>query len=241
MSRYWNIEDNERYISWGAGINSTAIIGLYLLGRLGEKKPEIVFADTGGEHDTTYRYIKDIRHIIGKDAITIISPHSHKEFYSPWVRERKLYDALWEDRIFPHFNGRFCTSDWKVKPLKKYTNGRKRIIGICSDELGRIHNDENIEYPIKDYSRDDCIRIIAEAGLPPPHKTGCWFCPFKNKTQWLHLYDEESDKLHNCCELEKRTNFRYFKKMSLRKQVEKWVIERDLESQQLWMIWEGEN
>jgi hypothetical protein len=33
------------YISWGAGVNSTAIIALHLPGEL-EARPEIVFADT---------------------------------------------------------------------------------------------------------------------------------------------------------------------------------------------------
>lgn len=34
-------------------------------------------------------------------------------------------------------------------------------------------------------SRLQCIEIVIKAGLPPPPKSACWFCPFTSRSVWI--------------------------------------------------------
>lgn len=45
------------------------------------------------------------------------------------------------------------------------------------------------EYPLINLrlSRDACHSVIAEAGLPMPPKSSCFFCPFKRPNEWIEL------------------------------------------------------
>lgn len=58
------------------------------------------------------------------------------------------------------------------------------LLGISFDEIERIKQ-PNVQYyshvyPLVDMrlTRRDCVEIIRDAGLPVPHKSACWFCPF---------------------------------------------------------------
>lgn len=65
-------------------------------------------------------------------------------------------------------------------------------IGISTDEYQRatsrkVEPYEVVEYPLltlehrlapRGASRADCMKIIADAGLPVPRKSSCFFCPF---------------------------------------------------------------
>ena len=61
-------------------------------------------------------------------------------------------------------------------------------IGISVDEAHRLHAGSWIDkpkyehkvYPLIDnkLTRQDCYKIIADAGMPTPVKSGCDFCPF---------------------------------------------------------------
>src|SRR6185312_8131577 len=76
---------------------------------------------------------------------------------------------------------RKCTGDFKIKPVAKWLKQHgatknapgKVLLGISLDEFQRMRNDSGIAhvalvYPLIDQrlTRQDCIRIIKEAGLP---------------------------------------------------------------------------
>jgi 3'-phosphoadenosine 5'-phosphosulfate sulfotransferase (PAPS reductase)/FAD synthetase len=231
--------NNDTYISWGAGVNSTAIIARFLLGQL-QGKPEIVFADTGGELPETYAYIEQVRSILETQGwtVTILRPFgSYKTLYTPKIRGKMLYDHLWDARTVPGFKWRYCTRQYKIDPLKKYQPGKTKLIGICADELRRIK--EDAIYPVREYTREECKELIAEAGLPEAHKTGCWFCPFQPKKQWIELYETHPDLWQKAVDLEMNsTHWKYFNNgLSLEGQVQKWVTERELKRSQLKFRW----
>jgi hypothetical protein len=67
-------------------------------------------------------------------------------------------------------------------------------IGISTDEIQRINTKraqhwEKPIYPLIELnlSRDDCKKVITEAGLPVPPKSACWFCPFHRKSYFEDL------------------------------------------------------
>jgi len=209
-------------ISWGGGVNSTAIIALHLLGKL-EGKPEIVFADTGCEYPETYAYINIVGNQLVRDGwkVTILRPYIQPEYYGSKAK-KVLYEYLWDRKDVPTFRIRPCTIEYKKLPIKRYANGRKQMIGICSDELKRIKNEKDKIYPIKDYSRDGCVELIKQAGLPPTHKTGCWLCPFQSKAQWINLYNNHKTLWDKAVALENNSRFTFKHKITLEEQMDKW-------------------
>ena len=228
----------KHYISWGAGVNSTAIIALHILGKL-EGEPEIVLANTGGELPETYEYIETVSAILKASAwtVTILSSRTHKELYVPSAAGRDLYDYLWHYRMIPSVKRRPCTYRYKMEPLKRYAAGRAAMVGMCADEKHRMRSTgwPPHLYPLRDYSRADCVELIEEAGLPQAHKTGCWFCTFQRKAGWLALYDDHPDLFQRAVELEsqaRRWTF-YSSGVPIDQIVEGWLTERRLEEAQM--------
>lgn len=95
---------------------------------------------------------------------------------------------------------RSCTADFKIRVVGRWlkehgataANPARIAIGISTDEMARATSRrdepyEVVEYPLlhlehrlapRGANRNDCKRIIADAGLPIPPKSSCFFCPF---------------------------------------------------------------
>jgi hypothetical protein len=120
---------------------------------------------------------------------------------------------------------RTCTVDFKIFRIARYikrTYGLKEQmvgLGISIDEIHRArigvskilkslgivqHN----EYPLIDlrFSRNDCRKIILEAGLPEPPKSSCWFCPYHRPSYWKELRSEKPELFQKAIDLEKYIN-----------------------------------
>lgn len=226
--------DEKRIVSWGAGVNSTAIIALHLLGKL-PGKPEIVFADTGAELPETYEYIEAITKRLSGWKITRLHPATHSELYASYIEKRCLYEYLWDKATVPLRRVRFCTSRYKQRPIRRYSRysgGRVIMIGICKDESHRMRDDKSL-YPLADYTRADCVQLVADAGLPPAHKTGCFMCPFQPKKEWLALHDNHPALWEKAYRLEDRSKYTYKDSGSIKACMNRWLRERELARRQL--------
>lgn len=212
------------YISWGAGINSTAIIALHLLEKLAGK-PEIIFADTSNELPKTYAYIDAVKRILIPEGwkFTTLKPETHPEVYYKTARETKtVLDYCKTYRRIPSYNNLWCNSHFKLTPLGLYAKGRRPMIGICNDENQRMKNG-NALYPLAKYTREDCKDLIEEAGLPPAHKTGCFFCRLQPKAAWIELYKNNPELWKECVELEEISGHTFKNKITLPDQMKKWI------------------
>ena len=105
-------------LSYGAGVNSTAIIALALLKEI--PMPDyIVFSDTGAEWPYTYKYMdyiesKGIRIIYlegGKYNMTLIEYCRMKNFV-------------------PSRMNRWCTEYWKITPVNRFRQALGRNTSI---------------------------------------------------------------------------------------------------------------
>ena len=112
---------------------------------------------------------------------------------------------------------RTCTVEWKAKALSKARRDMGAscsdpalvAIGFSIDEIERAGNkreapDERIVYPLLELelTRQDCARIIADAGLPVPPKSSCWFCPWHSIEAWRDMKRDEPDLFAAAVELE---------------------------------------
>ena len=188
-------------VSFGAGVNSAAmVIEMVSLGWRGH----IVFADPGAEHPDTYCWMDMFERDWLKQRgleIVRVSPETYPDLYPPNYR-RSLIEVCRAKGIVPIMFNRWCTTEYKRKPLTKWALEHDvdiQYLGIALDERRRAKYVERkgiaLEYPLVDngITRGGCKTIIRDAGLPVPPKSGCWFCPFQRRSQWRALYDLRPD------------------------------------------------
>lgn len=83
-------------------------------------------------------------------------------------------------------------------------------IGISTDEIHRVNNHKRIlpiqenVYPLieLDIDREQCKKIIADAGLPVPPKSACYFCPFQGRKSWYEMKKRKPELFEKSVELE---------------------------------------
>jgi 3'-phosphoadenosine 5'-phosphosulfate sulfotransferase (PAPS reductase)/FAD synthetase len=188
----------KNYLSFGAGVNSVAA---YFLGGF----DEAVFCDPGCEYPETYEFLN---RFVAKYPLTIIKPK--------WGN---LYEYSWDHKMVPATWPRWCTVHFKIKPFADYVEKPCfKGLAFATDEAHRakisIDNDIEHRFPLleSNVSREDCKNIIKKAGLPIPHRSKCWFCPFQTISEWKQLRMNHSDLFCKAEQLEKRNmNYRISK------------------------------
>jgi hypothetical protein len=120
---------------------------------------------------------------------------------------------------------RSCTADFKIRVIadELKRRGATKIepaivaLGISVDEIERARPGLDPRepsqfrvYPLLDLglTRTDCTRIIADAGLPVPGKSACYFCPFHDLEAWRRLKRDTPDLFEKSCALEDLLNVR---------------------------------
>lgn len=181
-------------LSLSGGKDSTAL-AIYMRDRIPDM--EYVFCDTEKELPETYDYLKKLEVYLGKQ-ITYLK-HDGRGFDELLLTRRGF---------LPSPQVRWCTELLKIKPFEKYLGDDYcfSYIGIRADELyrkGYISTKPNIvpQYPfIEDGIRkEDVFKILEESGLGVPEyyrwrsRSGCFFCFFQQKGEWLGLLENHPD------------------------------------------------
>jgi hypothetical protein len=199
----------KRVISYGGGVDSTAMTLLLL--KMGDNPDMIIFADTGGEYPETYNYIDKFDAYLREKAQIGITKIQAKE--GP-MYEYMLERGWTPSRQYPSHIDR-----WKLRPILKYIqewrNGEtvEMCIGIDYDESDRMRTPRRRwivnRYPLVDarVGRRGAERIIKEAGLPLPIKSGCFFCPFQHRSRWLWAKREHPELFAAARKLEENGNW----------------------------------
>jgi hypothetical protein len=156
---------------------------------IANKKPidYVIFSDTGNEVPETYLYIeKHMRPYLEKYNIPFVTVYNYSKI--------SLWSRCMIRKVFPDMYKRWCTRDFKVRPIHRFYRTLQcdiiEYIGIDWGEVKRMKPSVN-DYIVKDYplidnkiDRDGCIAMIQQAKLPVPVKSGCFFCPYNNKGRW---------------------------------------------------------
>lgn len=175
------------YLSFGGGVNSVA---LYLLMEQLDVEFEAVFVDHGGDLPETYAYV-DYFIATGR-PITVLRPNCYRKNQNRTYND--LYEYCWAMEMVPSMMARWCTKDFKVVPVNKYIEKPCWMhLGIDAGEAkrARMNTEKGVESRWllieHDIDRDGCKKLITDAGLTVPLKSGCWFCPYQRKAQWKLL------------------------------------------------------
>mgnify|MGYP001221135384 FL=1 len=213
-----------KVISYGGGVQSTALIVLAAQGEIDYKLA--LFSNVGddSENPATIEYVREIatpyakRHGVEVRTIWKVRRDGSQDTLMDMIDRQKRSIPIpirMEGTGKP--GNRKCTGEFKIKVIAKET---KRLgatpdapatvaLGISTDEWRRMR-DSSIPHQVNDYplidlklSRDDCVRIIGEAGLSIPEKSSCYFCPFKTGAQWDELKRDHPDLYEKSQNLER--------------------------------------
>ena len=247
-----------RSVSYGGGVQSNAMLVLAAQGIIDYNL--FLFANTGDDSESpaTLEYVRNIAMPYAeKHGIELIELKYWKsdgqletlwgKMMAPGSKSLPIPVRL-SDTNAP--GRRSCTSQYKIQVILRELRRRGTskenpaitALGISTDEIQRAKPglDEISErqirvYPLLDLglSREDCKRIISEAGLPVPPKSACFFCPFHNKQGWLDLRRDTPELFEKSILLENTLNDRQIamgrervwltgKKMPLAEAVESW-------------------
>lgn len=184
------------WLSYGGGVNSTALAILLVRGKLPQYEPwRIVFADTGEERPETYAFIRDHFELwLARHGKTLEIVRPKETILERWERLKVTGSRLL----------RGCTVEGKIKPIERHkaaNGGGVQLIGI---DAGEAHRMPDTVRPLVDLDidREGCEAIIKAEGLPSPGKSGCWCCPFMRVSEVIKLAKLEPCKFERIERLE---------------------------------------
>jgi len=199
-------------ISYAGGVQTTALLVQTAQGKVENPATHAVFADTGSELQDTLDHIANIMEPYGrKHGIPLVTVRSKLGALHKFVIEKqKVPIPMYGDRGGILY--RRCTSRWKIDEVRRWLRrqGAKKAIvqiGISTDEAHRMSDSPlkwiTHSHPLVDMrlSRQDCMNIIRDAGLPVPPRSACWMCPFRKHDGWINM------KIQRPAEFEKAVAF----------------------------------
>jgi len=190
-------------LSLSGGKDSTAL-AIYMRDRVPDM--EYIFCDTGEELPETYEYLDRLEVFLGKQ-INRLNPDR------PFTHYLQIYNG-----VLPDARTRWCTRQLKIEPFEEFVKNDLcySYVGIRADEASRkgyISTKDNIipKYPfIEDnITKEDVFRILDESGLGLPKyyewrsRSGCYFCFFQRKNEWVGLLENHPDLYKKAMDFEK--------------------------------------
>lgn len=218
-----------RYFSFGGGVQSTAALVLAAQGKI--DFPVFLFANVGedSENPDTIAYITQValpyadRHGIELAELSLVRRTGNTETLLGLIERAEHSIPIPVRLASGAFGNRKCTVDFKVKVIARETKRRGASkanpatigLGISADEWRRANTNHSIphqrvEYPLLDMNltREDCLRIVREAGLPQPPKSSCFFCPYHRPSYWVELRRERPELFSESVRIERLLNER---------------------------------
>lgn len=182
-----------RHILGLSGGKDSAALAIFMRDRVPQM--EYVFTDTDKELPETYEFLARLEAYLGKPIVRLNAERG----FDHWL---EVYGGY-----LPSTRMRWCTRQLKLKPFEAYvgTDLVVSYVGIRADEdrEGYISTKPNIKavFPFKEagIKHADVMRILDESGLGLPKyyewrsRSGCYFCFFQRKDEWVGLHERHPD------------------------------------------------
>ena len=186
------MEKVRHILSLSGGKDSTAL-AIYMRDRVPEM--EYIFCDTDKELSETYEYLNKLEHFLGKKVERVKDDRG----FDHWL---EVYGGY-----LPSSRMRWCTRMLKIKPFENAIGDDivKMYVGIRADENREayVSSKTNITpvYPFRDDGIDinGVHRILEESGIGLPAyydwrtRSGCYFCFFQRRAEWVGLVQNHPD------------------------------------------------
>ncbi|HEX8600717.1 MAG TPA: phosphoadenosine phosphosulfate reductase family protein [Chloroflexia bacterium] len=185
-------EQPERHILLLSGGKDSTALAIYMRDQHPEIDVEYLFCDTQKELPETYEYLTKVEAYLGKPITRLLTEQGERGF-DHWL---DMYGGF-----LPSPSVRWCTRKLKIEPFERYVGDDpvRLYVGIRSDENreGYISTKPNI-VPVFPFKEDgivkaDVVRILDDSGIGLPAyyawrtRSGCYFCFFQRKSEWVGL------------------------------------------------------
>lgn len=183
-----------RHLLGLSGGKDSAALAIYMRDKVPEM--EYFFADTGAELPETLAFVDLMEDYLGKEIVRLNAGRGFD------------YYLKLNGNFLPTARSRWCTTNLKLKPFEEFVGNDPVIsyVAIRADEqyrTGYISTKPNIKavYPFKEDGKvkEDIVKILEESGIGMPKyydwrsRSGCYFCFYQRKIEWIGLHDNHPD------------------------------------------------
>jgi len=203
--------DSEMHVLGLSGGRDSAALAVYMRQHHPELDLTYFFTDTGKELPEVYEYLGRLEGFLGRPILRL-NPDRDFDF---WLKQ---YNSF-----LPSPQTRWCTRQLKLRPfehwLRPYLEEGRKIfsyVAIRSDEEYRegyssTHANLVVKLPFKQAGIDKAgvLDILDAAGLGLPRyyswrtRSGCTFCFFQQKIEWVRLMEEHPEAFEDAKTYEK--------------------------------------
>ncbi|OQA23058.1 MAG: hypothetical protein BWY63_00474 [Chloroflexi bacterium ADurb.Bin360] len=193
-----------RHILGLSGGKDSTALAIYLRDRIPDI--EYFFCDTGKELPETYAYLNRVEAYLGRKIARLTNEGRDFDHY-----------LIVRRGFLPSPQNRWCTELLKLKALEAYIGNDLAIsyVGLRADEdrEGYVSTKPNVcvAFPFQEDGivLSDVLQILDSAGLGLPDyykwrsRSGCFFCFFQRKIEWVGLLENHPDLFEQACKYEK--------------------------------------
>jgi hypothetical protein len=201
----------EHHVLGISGGKDSAALAVYMSIEHPELDIEYFFTDTGKELPEVYEFLGSLEGVLGKPILRL-DPARDFDF---WLRQY--------GHFLPSAQTRWCTRQLKLQPFKQWVRpwlaAKVKVysyVAIRADEDhrdGMVAQDDNliVRLPFRDAGIDKqgVLDILQQSGIGLPKyydwrsRSGCTFCFFQQKIEWVELKRRHPDRFEEAKAYEK--------------------------------------
>lgn len=201
----------ERHILGISGGRDSASLAVYMRQHHPELPLEYFFTDTGKELPEVYSFLDKLEGFLGK-PIQRLNPDRDFDF---WLEEY--------GNFLPSPRTRWCTRQLKLRPLEHWLKADLEAgtiihsyVAIRADEPSRegyqaTHPNMLVHFPLRDagIDRAGVLEILDQSDIGEPEyykwrsRSGCTFCFYQQKIEWVRLAENHPDRFAEAVDYEK--------------------------------------
>ena len=201
----------ERHILGISGGRDSASLAVYMRQHHPELDLEYFFTDTGKELPEVYSFLDKLEGFLGK-PIKRLNPDRDFDF---WLDEY--------GNFLPSPRTRWCTRQLKLRPLEHWLKADleagtviNSYVAIRADEPSRegyqaTHPNMRVHFPLRDagIDRAGVLEILDQSDVGEPayyqwrSRSGCTFCFYQQKIEWVRLSENHPDRFAEAVDYEK--------------------------------------
>ena len=192
---------NERHVLGISGGRDSASLAVWMRQNRPELRIDYFFTDTGKELQEVYDYLGRLEGFLGQ-PIERLNPDRDFDF---WLEQY--------GNFLPSPRTRWCTRKLKIQPFEQWVKPDLEkgtivhsYVAIRADEPDRsgmiaTHPNMKVHFPLREAGLDKAavIELLDNSGLGLPDyyrwrsRSGCTFCFYQQKIEWVRLMREHPD------------------------------------------------
>ena len=194
-----------RHICGISGGKDSSALAVYLRDRVPDM--EYFFCDTGAELPETYEYVTRLEVILAKPIARLNASKGFEHWFEVFRG------------TLPSPQMRWCTKNMKIKPIEDWIGDEPAVtyVAIRADESNRkgyVSTKPNISarFPFVEDGIDHAgvMGILDDAGIGLPDyyewrtRSGCYFCFYQRKAEWIGLSERHPDLFQRAVAIEQK-------------------------------------